>query len=34
MTDKEYIANIKDVDNKTLIEDIIYYGCDPYYRQL
>ena len=34
MADKEYIANIKNVSSKELIEDMIYYGVDGYYRDL
>ena len=34
MTDKEYIANIKNVSSKELIDDLIYYGVDNYYYDL
>lgn len=34
MSDKEYIENIDKVDTDTLFENLEYYGCDGYYKDL
>ena len=34
MTDKEYIENIKSLTSRELIEELEYFGCDPYYYDL
>lgn len=34
MTDKEYVERIKRLTSKELIEQLEYFGCDPYYGDL
>jgi len=34
MTDKERIENIKRLTSRELIEDLEFFGCDPYYYDL
>lgn len=34
MTDKEWLQKLKEVDDKTLIEQLEWFGCDPYYYDL
>ena len=34
MTDKEWIKNLPKESNEKLIEDLEYFGCDGYYKDL
>lgn len=34
MTDAEFKRSIPSLTNEELLADLLYYGCDPYYRDL